>query len=203
MLLPPPDVAELALLAQHAPLVAQAFAKAACDIALVLDPHGVIRSAAHGPGSSLAALGMAWVGRPLADTVTADTRHKIIKLLVDVARDGIARRREVNLRPTHSPSAGEAPAETVAVAFTALSLGPDGPAIAVGQDLRAIVRLQERFVRVQQELERAYAQALAAERAPAPTPAAPTEEAPLDDASRAAFAAWLHAERMGGDPRSD
>ena len=84
------------------------------------------------------------------------------------------------------------------MAYTALRLGPDGPALAVGQDLRTLARMQQRFVRVQQELERGYVAAMAAERAG--TRALPgLDEAPLDEASRAAFAAWLLAERQSGD----
>ena len=58
--------------------------------------------------------------------------------------------------------------------------------------------MQQRFVRVQQELERGYVAALAAERA-GPRALPGLDEAPLDEASRAAFAAWLLAERQSGD----
>ena len=93
------------------------------------------------------------------------------------------------------------------MAFTALRLGPDGPALAVGHDLRAVALMQQRFMHVQQELERGYNLALrAAVRGTAGAEALPftdpefsiTPEATeqLNEASRAAFAAWLHAERL-------
>jgi hypothetical protein len=132
----------------------------------------------------------------MEDTVTAETRHKVQSLLAEVAGTGLGRRREVNLaRDTE----GTTTEEGIAVAYTALRLGADGPLLAVGQDLRAVARMQQRFVRVQQELERGYVAALAAER-DVPRPLPGLDEAPLDEASRAAFAAWLLAERQGGDP---
>lgn len=189
----PADLTELAVLAQYAPHLARAFASLACDIALVLDDHGVITAIAHNDARSLADASAGWVGQAMVDTVTRETRHKVEQLLADAAATGLARRREVNLLPP--PGGGE----RVAVAYTALRLGTDGPALAVGQDLRAVARMQQRFVRVQQELERGYIAALAAGRDAVP-PLPGLDESPLDEASRAAFAAWLLAERQTGEP---
>jgi hypothetical protein len=176
----PPELSELAAVAAFAPHLAQAFASLACDVALVLDGNGVITRVAHSPGGSLAALTTQWVGRPMADTVTAQTRPKITSLLRELAQQGLGRRREVNL-PAE-------PAE-VPVAYTALRLGPSGPSLAVGHDLRAVAQMQQRFLRVQQELERGYGLALRAA-------ADEGTHEPLNEASRAAFAAWLRAERL-------
>jgi hypothetical protein len=192
---PQADVAELAVLARYAPHLAQAFASLACDIALVIDREGPITAIAHNEARSLAEASQGWLGRPLDSTVTPQTRHKIEKLLADVAATGIARRREVNLEC--APGVGTAD-DAIAVAYTAIRLGPGGPALAVGQDLRAMARMQQRFVRVQQELERGYMATLAAERA-AMRRLPGLDEAPLDEASRAAFAAWLLAERQSGE----
>jgi hypothetical protein len=186
-----PDHAELALLAQYAPELARAFASLACDIAMVVDREGTITAIAHNEARSLASVSEGWLG----DTVTPQTRHKVDKLLADVGTTGIGRRREVNLLRSSGGTAGD---EEIPVAYTALRLGAEGPALAVGQDLRALVRMQQRFVRVQQELERGYVAALAAERA-AGRALPGLDEAPLDEASRAAFAAWLLAERQSGD----
>ncbi|MCM0609557.1 MAG: hypothetical protein KA711_11305 [Ideonella sp. WA131b] len=190
-----PDHAELALLAQYAPELARAFASLACDIAMVVDREGTITAIAHNEARSLASVSEGWLGRLLGDTVTPQTRHKVDKLLADVGTTGIGRRREVNLLRSSGGTAGD---EEIPVAYTALRLGAEGPALAVGQDLRALVRMQQRFVRVQQELERGYVAALAAERA-AGRALPGLDEAPLDEASRAAFAAWLLAERQSGD----
>ncbi len=192
---PQADLAELAVLAQYAPHLARAFASLACDIALVLDGQGIITAITHNDARSLAPASIDWLGRPLVDTVSVDTRHKITSLLAEVGSAGLARRREVNLLlPPATP-----PGEGIAVAYTALRLGADGPMLVVGHDLRAVARMQQRFVRVQQELERGYVAALAAERE-AGRALPGLDEAPLDEASRAAFAAWLLAERQTGEP---
>ena len=200
------DLADLAAVAAYAPSLAQAFASLACDLALVLDGQGTITRVAHGPASTLMQATADWVGRPMVDTVTPDTRHKIDSLLAEAASLGLARRREVNLP---SPSTPQGP--TIPLAYTALRLGPDGPMLAVGHDLRAVALIQQRFMRVQQELERGYGLAQQASsgaggRAAAPSalsafsaraPAEVSEQ--LNEASRAAFAAWLRAERLAGD----
>lgn len=192
---PQADLAELAVLAQYAPHLARAFASLACDIAMVLDGTGVITAITHNEARSLAPASADWLGRPLVDTVSMDTRHKIVTLLAEVSGAGLARRREVNLLlPATTP-----PGEGIAVAYTALRLGAEGPMLVVGHDLRAVARMQQRFVRVQQELERGYVAALAAERE-AGRALPGLDEAPLDEASRAAFAAWLLAERQTGEP---
>lgn len=192
---PQANLAELAVLAQYSTHLARAFASLACDIALVLDAAGLITAITHNDARSLGEASESWLGMALADTVSLETRHKIESLLAEVSSTGIARRREVNLmQPAGTPQA-----ETIAVAYTALRLGSDGPVLAVGHDLRAVARMQQRFVRVQQELERGYIAALAAER-DAVRPLPGLDDAPLDEASRAAFAAWLQAERLHGEP---
>jgi hypothetical protein len=213
-----PDLAELAAVAAFAPNLAQAFASLACDIALVIDDQGTILRVAHNQARSLAEASEGWLGRRLVDTVTTDTRHKIERLLLELRQQGLARRREVNL-PV--PAGADIP-----MAYTALRLGPAGPALAVGHDLRSVARIQQRFLLVQQELERGYGQALreaarglpASGVAPIDGGAKPGEPAnselilgsevppggamdeQLNEASRAAFAAWLRAERLAGEP---
>lgn len=205
-----PDLHALAAVAGMAPHLAHAFASLACDLALVLDADGFITLVAHSPAAPLAVASQGWVGRSLVDCVTMETRHKVDSLRADLAAQGLARRRELNL-----PQPGGDP---IPVAFSALRLGDSGPCIAAGHDLRSLAQMQQRFLRVQQELERGYGRALRAalrrarladgEALPAeqqdwllasePSPGAePGEE--LDEASHAAFAAWLRAERMAQD----
>ena len=208
-----PDLTELAAMAAFAPHLAQAFASLACDLALVLGQDGVITQLALSPNSQLALVTAGWVGRPLVDTVTPTTRHKVVSLLQEVTDKGLARRREVNLPPLSAGQGADIP-----LAFTALRLGPTGPILAAGHDLRAVALMQQRFIRVQQELERGYGQALPAH-AQDPTHRA-TDQAPqfntgallgaadaatsgqaeqLNEASRVAFAAWLRAERLAAE----
>lgn len=181
-----PDLSELAAVAAYAPHLAHAFASLACDLALVLGRDGVITQLALSPNSQLALFTAGWVGRPLLDTVTPGSRHKITSLLQEVADTGLARRREVNLPPLAQGDGIDVP-----MAYTALRLGPEGPVLAAGHDLRAVALMQQRFIRVQQELERSYGQAQAAV---VEGPGGPSEQ--LNEASRLAFAAWLRAERL-------
>jgi hypothetical protein len=148
------NLPELAAMATLAPILAQAFVSLACDIALVLDPHGVITYAAHSEAGGLIPAGAVWVGRLWTETVTRETQPKIEGLLAEVAASGRAAHREVTL----AASCGG----TIPVDYAALRLGPEGPTLAVGRDLRAAASLQERFLDAQRELERGYQRALGA-----------------------------------------
>jgi transcriptional regulator PpsR len=135
----------LGALAAAAPELAQAFVTLSSDLALVLDAQGTVVSVAQDAGEHLAQLAQGWAGRPWIDTVTADTRGKIARLLGELQSTGHGRRREVN----HAGGAtGDIP-----VAYTALRLGSNGPALAVGRDLRQAARLQQRLLSAQQEIE--------------------------------------------------
>ncbi|HEX4509825.1 MAG TPA: hypothetical protein VH328_07095, partial [Burkholderiaceae bacterium] len=137
----------MSVLSGVAPELAAAFASLAGEIALVIDESGVIRNVALGePSSSHPAC--AWVGVPWIETVTSATRRKIEMLLVDVASPGATRRREVN-----HPSAG---GDDIPMSYSALRLGPGGPVIAVGRDLRSVAAIQQRIVDAGQEMERDY-----------------------------------------------
>lgn len=149
---------DLGPLSPWAPELAQAFVTLASDIALVMDEQGVIRTVAqgrHGGDETMLPEARTWVGRRWVDTVSADTRTKVDQLLTEVARTGLARRRELS----HPIDEGA----SVAVAYTAVRLGQDGPVLAVGRDLRAIGAIQQRFLEAQREMERGYWQARQAE----------------------------------------
>lgn len=148
----PPDLAPLS---PWAPELARAFVSLASDIALVLDEQGVIREVAQGGVAPLAPGAHQWVGRPFSETVTDDTRSKIEQLLDEVTTTGLARRREIN-----HPAGDRG---QVAVAYTAIRLGRDGPLLAVGRDMGAIAAIQQRFMEAQQEMERGYWRARQAE----------------------------------------
>jgi len=142
---------DLGPLSPWAPELAQAFVTLASDIALVMDGQGVIRTVAqgrHGGDEAMLPAAQAWVGRRWADTVSADTRGKVEQLLTEVARTGLARRRELS----HPLDEGA----SVAVAYTAVRLGDTGPVLAVGRDLRAIGAIQQRFIEAQRDMERGY-----------------------------------------------
>jgi hypothetical protein len=138
--------ADLEVLADWAPELADTFVALSCDIALVIDAGGRIATLAQHDAQPIAP--PAWIGGLWADTVSPDSRAKIEQMLLDVANIGQARRREIN-----HPGAvgGSAP-----VAYSAARLGTHGPILAVGHDLRAQAALQQRFVAAQEALERSY-----------------------------------------------
>jgi transcriptional regulator PpsR len=140
--------ADLGPLSGSAAELAEAFVSLSSDIALVIDAQGIVRSVAQNLNAPIAASADDWVGRPWAETASADTRRKIELMLDDLKSDGMARRREINL-------VGERDGG-VPVAFAALRLGAQGPVLAVGKDLRAVSAIQQRFLDAQQELERGY-----------------------------------------------
>jgi transcriptional regulator PpsR len=146
---------DLAVLSPWATQLARAIASLSSDIAMVLDKDGVITDLAQSSGEPLAPSAQAWLGKPLADVVTGETRSKIQLLLDDVSSTGLARRREVS----HLAPGGAA----IPVSYTAIRLGPDGPVLAVGRDLRAIAAIQQRFLDAQQDIERGYWRARQAE----------------------------------------
>lgn len=127
--------------------LAKTFVSIASDIALVMDADGTIHNVTLG-NTPLTTHSDSWVGKSWADTVTADTRGKVERLLHEVSTSGVSRRSEINhISPT---GAG------IPVSYAAIRLGDAGPVLAVGRDLRAIAAIQQHFVDSQQELERDY-----------------------------------------------
>jgi len=136
--------------------LAQTFVLLSSDIALVLDDKGVIQDVAQGGSVPMAPTAHEWIGQPWADTVTGETRDKIALLMQEVSSTGQSRKREIN----HTSRNGGA---SIAVSYTAVQLGQGGPVLAVGRDLRSTAAIQQRFLDVQQEMERGYWRARQAE----------------------------------------
>jgi len=118
------------------------------DIAVLVDPSGVVRDVSVGPSDVAIDLSREWVGRPWPDTATIETRLKIETLLREVATKGVSKRRQVNHT---TPSGVELP-----IAYTAVRLGRDGSVVAIGRDMRHLSSLQQRLVEAQQAMERDY-----------------------------------------------
>ncbi len=140
----PHDFSALSPLANE---LAQAIARVASDIVLVIDGNGVIQNVAEG-ASALPGDCAGWVGQRWVDTVSADTRRKIQLLMDETSATGVSQRREVN----HPVSDGDA----VPMAWTAIRLGLQGPVVAVGRDLRAVAAIQRSFLDAQHEMELDY-----------------------------------------------
>lgn len=143
-----PHPQDLSALSDHAPALAAVVAQVASDVALVIDAEGVIRSVADG-GATLSPSVAGWVGRRWVDTATPDSQRKVQQLLEEARQgSGAARRREINHQ---GPGGNDIP-----LAWSAIRLGEQGPVVAVGRDMRAVVAIQQRFLAAQQDLERDY-----------------------------------------------
>jgi transcriptional regulator PpsR len=120
----------------------------AADVALVVDPAGVIRDLASG-ADELAPDGCErWLGRPWVETVTVESRPKIEALLRDASDGAPPRWRQVN----HPSGLG---ADTP-VMYSAVEAGAARRIVALGRNLRSVAALQQRLVDAQQAIERDF-----------------------------------------------
>jgi transcriptional regulator PpsR len=121
---------------------------AVADIALILDPEGVIRDVAFGSEELAQELPGKWLGKRWGQVVTVESRPKIDELLAEAAGHTPSRWRHVN-----HPASG---AVDVPILYCAVPVGPEGRIVAVGRDLRAMASLQQRLIEAQQSMERDY-----------------------------------------------
>ena len=123
----------------------------AADIALVLDGDGVIQDVAFQQTDlslELAGFGR-WFGRPLGDTVTAESHAKVETLLREAIADNRSSWRQLN---HHSPRGIDIP-----ILYAAVQLPDRDKFVVLGRDLRAVATLQQKLVEAQMSMERDYA----------------------------------------------
>jgi len=128
---------------------------AAADVALIVDESGVIRDLAIGSADLLGQGYDEWLDRPLADTVTVDSRPKVEALLRDSRANVTPRWRHIN---HHLASGAALPLSYAAIDLPAPSVGGKTGARSVvfGRDLRPSAALQQRLISAQQAMERDY-----------------------------------------------
>ncbi|MET3827610.1 transcriptional regulator PpsR [Sphingomonas sp. PvP055] len=129
-----------------APDVAAALLASAGDISLVLGSDGMIRDIAIANADLLAQGFSDWIGQNWIDTVTVESRTKVVQMLADSAGSEPARWRQIN-HPTHG---GDVPVRWLVMRLA------QGGAIAIGRDMRATATMQQRLLQTQQSLERDY-----------------------------------------------
>lgn len=142
-------------LAKLAPDMTGSLITAASDIALVLDRDGIILDVSFGTEELRRDGHDDWIGLHWADTVTVETRPKVMDLIANAGSAGSIRFREIN-----HPLAGAA---DLPVRYSAMQVGADGIIVAIGRDLRNFTSLQQRLVEAQQAMEREYARLRMAE----------------------------------------
>lgn len=124
------------------------------DIALVIDNKGLIRDIAHGDQVDMA-ITDDWLGRPWIETVTIESRSKIVDLLQVVDAKTPSRWRQVNHPDERGPD--------LPVRYSSLRLEHSGHVLAIGRELKATAELQQRLVEAQVILEREYGKLKGAE----------------------------------------
>jgi transcriptional regulator PpsR len=123
---------------------------AASDVALVVSDaqKGVIRDVSFGSDELAVEVADNWVGKPWAETVTSESRHKVEALLRDSAGSGVPRWRMVNHRNDNGPD--------VPVLYAAMKINDEGHVVAFGRSMRPMATLQQQLVSAQQSMEREY-----------------------------------------------
>ncbi|MDJ0979608.1 MAG: transcriptional regulator PpsR [Erythrobacter sp.] len=124
---------------------AMKLAMVAGDVTLVLDDTGTILDAAYDPSEFPGFEN--WVGSNWIETVTDDSRPKIMEMLAAARRGEVQHWRQVN----HPSRDGDVP-----IRYAVLSVNGGEHRIAFGRDLREAGKLQARLLQVQQSLERDY-----------------------------------------------
>ncbi|MEL6737677.1 MAG: transcriptional regulator PpsR [Pseudomonadota bacterium] len=120
-------------------------AMVAGDVTLVLDDTGTILDAAYDPDEFPGFEN--WVGSNWIETVTDESRPKIMEMLAAARRGEVQHWRQVN----HPSRDGDVP-----IRYAVLSVNGGEHRIAFGRDLRETGKLQARLLQVQQSLERDY-----------------------------------------------
>lgn len=124
---------------------AMKLAMVAGDVTLVLDETGTILDAAYDPIDFPSFAG--FVGSNWIDTVTDESRPKVMEMLAAARRGEVQHWRQVN----HPSREGDVP-----IRYAVLSINGGRHRIAFGRDLREAGKLQQRLLQVQQSLERDY-----------------------------------------------
>ena len=122
----------------------------ASDVALVVSDtrQGVIRDVAFGSDALGVDLADKWVGKPWADTVTAESRSKIEALLRESTSKGAPRWRIVNHRANAGPD--------LPVMYTAVQLTGQNHVVAFGRSMQSMASMQQQLVTTQQSMEREF-----------------------------------------------
>ncbi|MBS0529687.1 MAG: transcriptional regulator PpsR [Proteobacteria bacterium] len=123
---------------------------AATDIAVVVDPQGLIRDVAFNKEElSLELDGHGrWLGSKLQEIVTPETSAKVGELLRDAAARKSPGWRQVN----HASPGGQ----DIPVLYSAIDIGREDRFVVVGRDLRPLAAMQQRLINAQQSMERDY-----------------------------------------------
>jgi transcriptional regulator PpsR len=127
---------------------------AASDIALVIDSQGVIREVALGAEAAQdLAETQLWVGRRWSETVTVESRPKVLALMAGTQNDDAEYTSATVARQVNHPIGGGL---DLPVAYRVVPRRSGGRVLALGRNLRTLAVVQQRLVDAQQSMERDY-----------------------------------------------
>ncbi len=123
----------------------------AADVALIVSPTEpfIIRDISFGSAEIANEVGDGWIGKPWLDTVTVESRPKVVEMVRDADNDSSSRWRHVNHLSTQP--------ESLPILYSATRLSPKGRIVAVGRSLRPMTDLQQRLLATQQGMDREFA----------------------------------------------
>jgi transcriptional regulator PpsR len=122
------------------------------DLTLIVDDKGVIRDLAFASDELAQLVGDAWLGQPWVDTVSEDTRSKVVSILGEAAQ-GVIRGRQLNQRLA---TGEDLPVQYTFARLPGVARG-GSRLLAFGRDQRPTAALQQRLVEAQLSVERDYA----------------------------------------------
>lgn len=125
--------------------MAAKLAMIAGDVVLVLDASGRIVDYTADPRDYPDAA--QWLGRDWLDTVSVESRAKVMEMLAGARKGATQHWREVNQLGSDND---------VPMRFVVFALGDGAGSLAIGRDLREAAALQQRLLQAQQSLERDY-----------------------------------------------
>lgn len=127
----------------------------AADVTLLIDDRGIVADLAYA-ADDLAGEGLnSWIGKPWIETVTVESKPKVEALLQPAKGDSDKRWRQVN----HPSPRGE----DMPLSYLTFAAKSAGWSVAIGRDLRAAARMQQRLIDAQAAMERDYARLREAE----------------------------------------
>ena len=124
---------------------------AAADVALVIDGDGVIYDVSFRQTDLSLELERhgSWFGRPWSETVTAESQPKVQAMLREAATNPASGWRQLN----HQASGGG----DIPILYSTVQIRDHDRFVALGRDLRAVAKLQQKVIEAQITMERDYA----------------------------------------------
>lgn len=127
----------------------------AADVALLIDEAGIVRDAAF-PGEDFGNDDVnGWIGKAWLDLVKSDSQEKVTDLIEAAGQEGQRRWRQVNHIQSNQPD--------LPIRYFTLPTKREGWVLAIGRDMRAAARMQQRMIQAQRSMENDYAKAREAE----------------------------------------